>query len=65
MDHEQKHQEKHRLERQEKQTHERESEKQFSKPGPTVRPLWFLVGGILLTVIALFIWMRLYAGGTP
>jgi hypothetical protein len=59
MDHEQKHQEKQRLERQEKQAHERESEKQFSKPGPTVRPPWFLAVGILLTCVALFIWMRL------
>jgi hypothetical protein len=57
MDHEQKHHEKHRLERQEKQAHERESEKQFSKPGPTIHPLWFLALGILLTLGVIAVWM--------
>ncbi len=59
VDHEQKRQEHHRLERQEKQAHERQKEEQFSKPGPTVRPLWFLAAGILLTLVALAIWMRI------
>jgi hypothetical protein len=59
MEHEQKRQEHHRLDRQEKQAHERQSEQQFSKPGPGVRPLWFLLTGILLTVAALVIWMRI------
>ena len=58
MDRQQKHQEEHRVERQEKQAHERQSEENFSRPGPTVRPLWFLVGGIFLTLVALLIWMR-------
>lgn len=59
MDHEQKHEEKHRLERQDKQAHEREVEKEFSKPGPTIRPLWLLVLGGGLVLIALTIWMLL------
>ena len=56
MDHEQKRHEKHEQERKEKQSEERESERQFSKPGPTVRPLWFLVLGIVLVMTAILIW---------
>lgn len=58
MEHEQKRHEKHEKQREEKQAHERLSEKEFSKPGPTIRPLWLLVVGIVLTLCALFIWMR-------
>lgn len=58
MDRQQKHQEEHRIERQGKQSHERQSEQAFSRPGPTVRPIWFLAAGIALTLAALFIWMR-------
>ena len=58
MDHEQKRHEKHEHERKEKQAHEREAERNFSKPGPTVHPLWFLAVGIVLTLIALFVWMQ-------
>jgi len=60
MHRQEKHQEEHRIERQEKQAHERQSERAFSRPGPTIRPLWLLVGGIVLTLVALFIWMRLW-----
>ena len=42
MNHEQKRHEKHEQERKEKQADERRSEEQFSKPGPTIHPLWFL-----------------------
>ena len=59
MDHEQKRQEHHRLEREEKQTHARQAEEQFSKPGPTIHPLWFLVVGVALSLAALFLWMGL------
>jgi hypothetical protein len=59
MDHEQKHHEKHEQDRHEKQAHERQSEEQFSKPGPTIRPLWFLALGIILTMTALFIWWQI------
>ena len=47
------------LERQEKQAHERQAEKQFSQLGPTIRPLWLLVLGGGLVLIALLIWMFL------
>jgi cytoskeletal protein RodZ len=59
MDHEQKRREKHEKEREEKQAHERQSEQEFSKPGPTVRPLWLLAIGIVLTLAALLVWMRI------
>jgi hypothetical protein len=59
MDHEQKRHAKHEKEREEKQLHERLSEEEFSRPGPTIRPLWFLVIGLLLTGLALVLWMRL------
>ncbi len=58
MDREQKRQEHHRVEREEKQEQERESEKQFSKPGMTVRPFWFLVVGFALTLAAVLFWTR-------
>jgi type VI protein secretion system component VasF len=60
MDHEQKRREQHEHERKEKQAHERQSEERFSKSGAMIRPLWFLVLGIVLTMIALFIWWRFY-----
>jgi fatty acid desaturase len=60
MDHEQKHDEKHRLERQEKQAHERQEEEQFSKPGPTIRPLWIFVVGFILVALAIVVWMWLW-----
>jgi fatty acid desaturase len=58
MDRQQERHEKHDKERQHKQAEERQSEQQFSKPGPTIRPVWFLAAGILLTCIALIIWWR-------
>jgi hypothetical protein len=61
MDHHQKRQEKHELDRKDKQADERASERQFSKPGAGVRPVWLLVGGFLLTVAALIVWMRAWA----
>lgn len=60
MDHEQQRHEKHEHDRKDKQAHERQSEDQFSKPGPTIRPLWFLVLGIVVTMTALVIWWRFY-----
>lgn len=59
MDHEQKRHEKHEHERKEVQAEERKSEKEFSRPGPTIRPLWFLALGIVLTMAALFIWWQI------
>jgi hypothetical protein len=56
MDHEQKRHEKHEHERKEKQAHERQAEEQFSRPGPTIQPMWFLVIGVVLTMIAMVIW---------
>jgi thiol:disulfide interchange protein len=61
VDHEQKKHEKHRLERQEKQAEERRSEENFSKPGPTVHPLWFLAIGLVLAFTALIVWMMVWA----
>ena len=58
MNHEQNRHENHEQERKEKQLDERQSEEQFSKPGPTIRPLWFLALGIVLTMTALFIWWQ-------
>jgi hypothetical protein len=58
MNHEQKRHEKHEQERKEKQADERYSEEQFSKPGPTIHPLWFLALGIILTMTALLIWWQ-------
>jgi hypothetical protein len=58
MNHEQTRHEKHEQGRKEKQLHERLSEEQFSKPGPTIRPLWLLAAGIILTMTALFIWWQ-------
>ena len=58
MNHEQKRHEKHEQERKEKQADERRSEEQFSKPGPTIHPLWFLALGIILTMTALLIWWQ-------
>ncbi len=58
MNREQKRQEHHRVERQEKQGEERQSEKQFSKPGAMIRPFWFLAVGFALTVAAVLIWMQ-------
>ncbi len=57
MDHDQKRHEKHEQERKVKQSHERQSEANFSKPGPTVRPLWFGVIGVILALVALAVWM--------
>jgi hypothetical protein len=57
MDHEQKRHEKHEQERKGKQAHERQAEENFSKPGPTVHPLWFGVIGVVLTLVAIGIWM--------
>jgi cytoskeletal protein RodZ len=58
MNREEKRQEHHRVEREEKQGQERQSEKQFSKPGVTVRPLWFLVVGFVLTLAAVLFWIQ-------
>jgi len=58
MQHEQKRQEKHKLDRTEKQAEERQSESNYSKPGAKVRPRWFLVLGIGLTTMAMIIWWR-------
>jgi hypothetical protein len=58
MNHEQKRHEKHEQERKEKQADQRHSEEQFSKPGPTIHPLWFLALGIILTMTALLIWWQ-------
>ena len=60
MEHEQKRHEKHEEERHQKQAEERLSEKRFSLPGPTVRPLWFLALGFVLVMTALFTWWRTY-----
>jgi len=60
MEHEQKRHEKHEEGRKEKQAEERQSEQRFSLPGPTIRPLWFLALGLVLTLTALFIWWRVY-----
>jgi hypothetical protein len=60
MDHEQQRHEKHEEGRKEKQAAERQSEKRFSLPGPTIRPLWFLALGFVLTVTALLIWWQVY-----
>lgn len=60
MDHEQKRHEKHEEERKHKQAEERQSEQRFSQPGPTIRPLWFLVLGIVLVLTALVIWWQVY-----
>lgn len=57
MEHEQKRHEKHEEGRKEKQAEERQSEQRFSLPGPTIRPLWFLVVGMALVLTALGIWM--------
>ena len=61
MEHEQQRHEKHEEQRQQKQAEERQSEQRFSLPGPTVRPLWVLALGFVLTLIALFIWWRVYS----
>jgi len=61
MDHDQKRHEKHEQERKEKQAHERMSEQNFSKPGPTIRPLWFLAIGALMVIAALVVWMRVWS----
>jgi hypothetical protein len=58
MDHEQKRHEKHEKERADKQAHERQSEENFSKPGLTIHPLWFLALGIVLTVAVVLVWMQ-------
>ena len=60
MDHEQKRHEKHEEERKHKQAGERQSEQRFSKPGPTIRPRWFLALGFVLVLTALFIWWQAY-----
>lgn len=44
MGRQQKHQEGHRIERREKRARERQSEQAFSRPGPTIRPLWLPAG---------------------
>jgi hypothetical protein len=59
MNREQRHQEHHRLEREAKQAHERQAEERFSRPGPTIRPLWFLVVGIVLTLVVITVWVAL------
>ena len=60
MEHEQKRHEKHEEERKQKQIEERQSEQRFSLPGPSVRPLWFLALGLVLTMTALFIWWQAF-----
>jgi hypothetical protein len=62
VDHQQERHEQHEHERAEKRAEERRSEAEFSKPGkPAVRPLWLLVAGVLLSLLALIIWMRVQA----
>jgi hypothetical protein len=58
MERQQERHEKHEKQREEKQATERQSEQRFSEPGPTVRPLWFLLAGILLTLVAMVIWWQ-------
>jgi hypothetical protein len=59
MNHEQKRHERHEHDRKEKRAGERRAEADFAKPGrPAVRPLWFLAAGIVLSLVALLIWMR-------
>ena len=60
MEHEQMRHEKHEGVRKQKQADERLSEQRFSLPGPTIRPLWFLALGLVLTLTALLIWWRVY-----
>jgi len=60
MEHEQKRHEKHEEGRKQKQVEERQSEHRFSLPGPTIRPLWFLALGFVLTLAALLIWWQSY-----
>jgi hypothetical protein len=56
VEHQQERHERHEHERAE----ERRSEGEFSKPGkPAARPLWFLVAGVVLSLAALAIWVRL------
>jgi hypothetical protein len=58
MEHQQERHEAHEQQRLEKQSEERQSEARFSQPGPTVRPLWFLAVGFVLTCAAVLIWWR-------
>ena len=60
MDHEQKRHEKHEHERKEKQAEERKSEDNFSKPGITIRPLWFWAVGFVLVLVAMGVWMTFF-----
>lgn len=62
MEHQQARHEKHEKERKERQAEERQSEEQFSRPGPTIRPLWLLILGVILCLVALVIWMKMWAG---
>lgn len=58
MDHEQKRHEKHEEARKHKQAEERQSERRFSLPGPTIRPAWFLALGFVLVLTVLLIWWQ-------
>ena len=59
MDHEQKRHERHEHDRKEKRAEGRRAEAAFSQPGrPAVRPLWSLAAGLVLSGVALLIWMQ-------
>lgn len=59
MDHKQKRHDRHEHERKLKQMQARQREADFSKPNrASIWPVWFLVIGIVGSLIALFIWMR-------
>ena len=59
MEHQQERHEKHEKDRKEHQAEERQSEERFSKPGPTIHPIWFLAIGIAVTLTALVVWMAI------
>lgn len=56
MDHKEQHHLHHQKEREEKKREEKEFERQQELKGWPIHPAWFVVLGIILTVLAIIVW---------
>jgi hypothetical protein len=56
MDHKQQHHQQHQKEREEKKKEQKEHEHLEEKQAQAIHPLWFLVVGVGLMLVAILIW---------
>jgi type VI protein secretion system component VasF len=60
MDHHEQHHQHHEKEREQEKKREKESERQWEKRATYPHPLWFVVLGAVLVLLAVFVWIRFF-----